>query len=222
MKYAPLATAILLLLCFSANAQTRLPDDGQVKDGVYFNSFFSFSFEYPKDWVVHDDAINQRIQERAKEEAVKSGTSAQMKDAYLLITFSRYPLGQQTGALNPTILVAAERIPPQPGTPNGKDYLTGLREHKQKRGVPSVLNEPVEFRVDGFQFFRDDYSGRINGVVIRQSTFVTMKKGYVLVFSFTGEDEKSVAEMAQMMNKIFPIRTITTVGTPPTPERKPD
>jgi len=51
-----------------------LPDDGQVKNGVYLNLFFSFAFTYPKDWVVHDEAINERIRERAKEEADHGAT----------------------------------------------------------------------------------------------------------------------------------------------------
>jgi hypothetical protein len=67
MKQSPLACAILLLLCFSAHAQTKLPNDGLVKDGVYFNLFFGLSFTYPTGWVVHDEGINERIQERAEE-----------------------------------------------------------------------------------------------------------------------------------------------------------
>jgi hypothetical protein len=74
MKHSPLVSAILLLLCFSAHAQTALPDDGQVKNGVYVNFFFSLGFRYPKDWVVPEEAINERIRKRAKEEAAKSGT----------------------------------------------------------------------------------------------------------------------------------------------------
>src|SRR2546423_1835351 len=91
MKHSPLASAILLLLCFSAQAQTVLPDDGQVKNGMYMNFFFGLGFRYPKDWVVHEEAINERIQKRAKEEAAKSGILSQLKNTYLLFTASRYP-----------------------------------------------------------------------------------------------------------------------------------
>ena len=41
---------------------------------MYLNLFFSFAFTYPKDWVVHDEAINERIRERAKEEADHGAT----------------------------------------------------------------------------------------------------------------------------------------------------
>ncbi len=223
MKHSPLASAILLLLCFSAHAQqTVLPDDGQVKDGVYVSLYFSFAFRYPKDWVAHDEAINERIRERVKEEAAKSGTLSQLKDAYLLFTVSRYPRGTPGIALNPTILVIAENITPVPRNYNGKNYLLSLRPLQMKGGAKPLLNEPVEFRVAGLQFFRDDYSAEVKGVSMRKAFFATVKKGYALAFSFAGEDQKSVDNMAQAMKTILPIGMGGGIGIGPTPERKPD
>ncbi len=174
MKHSPLASAILVLLCFSAHAQTVLPDDGQVKNGVYLNSFFGFGFKYPTDWVVHHEAIDERIRERAKEEA-KSREISPLK-AYLLFTASRYPRGTPGIALNPTVLVIAENIAPVPRDYNAKDYLLELRPLQLKEGAQLLLNEPVEFRVAGLQFFRDDYSAEVKGVSMRKAIFVTVKK----------------------------------------------
>ncbi|MGH9969333.1 MAG: hypothetical protein ACREBG_16250 [Pyrinomonadaceae bacterium] len=221
MKRAPLVSTILLLLCFSAHAQTAFPDDGEVKNGVYYSLFFSFAFRYPTDWVVHDEAINERIRKRAKEEASKSGVLSQQKNTYLLFTVSRYPRGEPI-ALNPTVLVAAEKIAHWPGNPNGKDYLLSLRPLKLKRGAQPLLNEPVEFRVAGLQFFRDDYSGEVNGVYMRGAIFVNVRKGYALVFSFTSQDQKSVEEMAKAMKTILPGGEGGGLGTGSTSERKPN
>ena len=217
MKHFPLAGAILLLLCFSSHAQTALPNDGQVKDRVYYNSFFSFTFTFPKDWVVQEKAINESIQERVKEEAAKSGA---LKNSYLLLTVSRYPRGTPGIAIPPIILVIAENIAPVPRKYNAKDYLLEIRSLKMKKGIRPLLNEPVEFRVGGFQFFRDDYSDEFNGVSMRKAVFVTVKKGYALIFSFAAEDQKSVDEMAQAMKTILPIGS--GIGIGPTPQRKPD
>jgi len=205
---------ILLLLCFSAHAQTVLPDDGEAKNGVYFNSFFSFAFTYPKDWTVHDEVINDRIRKRAREEAAKAGAS----QAYLLFTASRHPRGTPGIAVNPTILVIAENVTPVPKNYTGKDYLLEVRPLKQKEGAQPLLKEPVEFRVGMFQFFRDDYRSDVNGVHTRQAIFVHVTRGYAVAFSFMGEDQKSVDEMAKAMETILP------VGQGPgfTPDRKPD
>lgn len=215
MKRAPLVSTILLLLCFSAQAQTASPDDGEVKGGVYYNSFFSLAFTYPKDWVVHDEAINERIRERAKEEAAKSGTLSEQKNAYLLFTVSRHPRGKPGITLNPTILVIAENVAPVPRNYNGKDFLLEVRPLKLREGLQSVLKEPVEFRVAGLQFFRDDYSGEVNGVHLRQAIFATVIKGYALGFSFSGEDQKSVDEMAKAMTTILPIGSGGGIGPKP-------
>src|SRR5215207_212788 len=192
MKHSPRAGAILLLLCFSAHAQTALPDDGQVINGLYVNVFFSLGFRYPKDWVVSEEAIKERVRKHAKEEAAKSGTSSELNDAYLLFIASRHPRGMPGIALNPTVIVVAENITPAPRNYNGKDYLLEVRPLQAKLGSRPLLNEPVEFRVAGLQFFRDDYSAEVKGVSTRKAFFATVKKGYALVFTFTSEDQKSV------------------------------
>jgi len=212
MKYSTLVLTTLLLLCFSTQAQTQSPDDAFIRDGVYYNRFFGFSFTYPKDWIIPDEALNERLKESANEEAARKGNLAQMKDAYLLLTVSRHPLGTPGIALNPSILVAAEKISHVPGNPNAKDFLLGYRQIKVKQGIPSILSEPVEFRVAELQFFRDDYQGEIRGVSISQSSFVLFKKGYALVITFTAEDRKAVEEMANFMKTI---RTIDRGGNRP-------
>lgn len=221
----PLVIAILLLLCFSAHAQTASPKRGDVKDGVnvrnglYCNLFFAFCFNYPKDWVVHPEEINERIEERAQKEAKSRSESEALKNTHLLLSVTRYPRGGQPGiSLNPAILVFAEKIAHVPGTPNGRDYLLSLREERLKRGLQPLLNEPVQFRVAGLQFFRDDYRHVKNGVHAVQHIFVNVKRGYALIFSFLGEDHKSVGEMAKAMDTILPVGT----GGGCIPARKPN
>ncbi len=203
MKHSLLALTIVLLLCFSAHAQTKSPDNGTIKDGVYYNTYFNFAFTYPKDWVVHEQAINDRIHERALEEAAKTGNLAQQKNTYILLTVTRHPKGTPGITVNSAVFVVAEKVP---GNADGKDYLLSLRQVRQeKKSDQPLLDKPEEFRVAGMQFFRDDYTGMVNGINKRQSIFVHIKKGYAIIFSFTGGDEKSVEEMATTMNSILPV-----------------
>ena len=112
----------------------------------------------------------------------------------------------------------AENVTPVPKNYTGKDYLLEVRPLKQKGGAQPLLKEPVEFRVGMFQIFRDDYRSDVNGVHTRQAIFVHVTRGYAVAFSFMGEDQKSVDEMAKAMETILP------VGQGPgfTPDRKPD
>lgn len=213
------STTFLLLFSAQAQAQATMPDDGEVKDGVYYNSYFNLGFQPPKDWLIHDDALNKRVHERAKKEAADADTLRQLKHTYLLLSVSRYKPGTPGVAINPIIIVAAEQMPR--GNLGAKEYLHSLRVVRTQRGMRALLNEPVEFRVAGLQFLRDDYSDEKDGVSMRQSIFVTIKKGYALIFSFSGADEKNVAEMARTMNTLLPLGRGGNKPLPE-PERKPD
>ena len=70
MKRVPLTIPFILLVCCYANAQSQV-NRGFVKDGVYINPGFGFSLKYPKDWVVHGDATNERIKQLGKEKIAR-------------------------------------------------------------------------------------------------------------------------------------------------------
>lgn len=204
MKRVPLTIFIILLLCFYANAQSAL-DSGTVNDGLYINRGLRFSFKYPKDWVVHGAATNERIRELGKEKIAESGALSRssvetaLQTTYQLLTVFRHPVGTPGITFNPAILVIAEQIAHAPGITNGKDYLLNLRAFLMKAGAQVVLTEPMEHRFAGSQFFRDDYAVVNNEVQVAQAYFVTVTKGYALVFVFTGQDQNSVEEMSKAM-----------------------
>jgi hypothetical protein len=203
MKRVLLTIPIIFLLCFYAHAQSEV-DLGVVHDGVYTNSTFGFTYKYPKDWVVHGEATNQRIRDIGKEKIVETGRSrasveVALKGTYSLLTVFRHPLGTPGITFNPAILVMAENIAYAPGIKNGEDYLLNLRAVLAKAGPQVLLKEPMEYHFAGSQFFRDNYAVEANGVHLVQSHFATIRNGYALVFIFLGEDQTSLDEMAKSM-----------------------
>jgi hypothetical protein len=228
MKRIPLAISIILLLCVYANAQSQV-DRGVVQDGEYSNPGFGFTFKFPKDWVVHGEATNERIRELGKEKVAESGGASKasvdvaMKNTYQLLTIFRHPLGTPGVAFNPAILVIAERVAYAPGITSGKDYLLNVRALLMKAGYQVLLKEPVEYRFAGSEFFRDNYAVDVNGVQMVQAHFVTLRNGYALIFAFMGEDQTSVDEMAKAMETfelIPPVRRgVTTLSSPPQPPK---
>ena len=229
MKRVALTISVILLLCFCANAQSDL-GYGIAQDGVYTNPGFAFTFKYPKDWVVHGEATNERIMELGKEKLAESGTSkatveVAMKNTYQLLTVFRHPVGTPGITFNPAILVMAEKVTHAPGIKNGKDYLLNLRTPLMKAGHQVLLKEPTEYHFAGSQFFRDDYAVDYNGVHLVQTHFATLKNGYALVFIFTGENEKSVEEMTKAMetfDTVLPVRRGVTTVIGSSPQRKPN
>jgi len=229
MKRLPLTISIMLLLCCYANAQSVV-DRGLVHDGMYINPGFGFSYNYPKNWVVHGDATNERLRELGKEKVAESGTSkaaveVALNHTYHLLTVFRQPLGTPGLDFNPAILVIAEKVDYAPGITSGKDYLLNIRALMMKAGAHHVLlNEPMEYQVAGSQFYRDSYAVEINGVQRAEAYFAKVVNGYALVFIFIGEDQKSLDEMTKTMETFVPTppvrRGVTTVlGS--APQRKP-
>ncbi len=219
MKRVALTIPVILLLCSYANAQSEI-DLGGVRDGTYINRSFDFTFTYPKDWVVHGEATNERIRELGKEKIAESGGPSKasvevaMKHTYYLLTVFRHPIGTPGITFNPAILVMAEKVSHAPGIRNGKDYLLNVRVGLTRAGQQVLLKEPMEYRFAGLQFFRDNYAVETNGVHINQSHFVTLKNGYALVFIFLGPDEASLDEMTKAMDTlaVSPVRRgVTTV-----------
>jgi len=232
MKRTPLATSlVLLLICFSANAQSGV-DLGIVEDGTYANPHFEFKFTYPKGWTVHGKETDERMRELGKEMAANAaGTSKEqlevaLKSTYTLLTVFRHPVGTPGITSNPAVLVIAEKVAHAPGIKNGKDYLLNVRELMRRTGAQVMPNEPKEFNFAGRQFFRDDYGVEINGVKITQAYFAQVMKGYALVFIFMGPDQKTVDEITKSMDTLEvtpPIRrgTVTTIQGEPAPKPKP-
>ena len=224
MKRIPFTISIILLLCFYASAQSQF-NRGFVQDGKYYNSGLGFTYTYPKDWTVHGDATVERIKEIGKEKVVESGalsrasTEATLNNSYFLLTVFRHPVGTPGIAANPGLLVLAERVDHAPGITNGKDYLLNVRTLLKRAGSPVPSEDPTEHRYGTWQFFRDDYTVEANGISMLQTYFVTLTKGYAVVFVFTSPDQKSLDEMVKSMETLAPAPPVRVlVDTPPKPK----
>ena len=226
MKRSALITSIILLVCFCANAQSQV-GRGSVQAGVYSNPDLGFSYKYPKDWVVHGDATNERIKEAGQEKLAEAGAASgtavkvALAHTYFLLTVFRQPVGTPGITVNPAIMVLAENVEHAPGIKTGKDYLLNIRAVLQKTTTQFLIEEPKEYTFAGRQFFRDDSANVINGVRVVHSNFATITNGYALVFMFLGESEQAVEEMAKSMETFAltpPVRTGVTIPPPAKPK----
>src|SRR6266550_1116030 len=97
-------TALALLLPFWAQdnpgtrhtvSASRNPDSGQIKNGVYHNQFFSFSYRLPFGWVDRTKEVRE--------------PDDQPKSLVLLAIFERPP--EATGnTINSAVVIAAEKL----------------------------------------------------------------------------------------------------------------
>ena len=205
MRRCVLTFFALFLFCFVANGQTSTPDDGSVKDGVYSNTFFGFSYAYPKDWVVHGEATKAHIkelgQERVKETKALPDAVAEVALArtYQLLTVFRYQLGTPSLKDNALVQVVAEDVRHAPAIINGRVYLLNVRDVMIKMGAQPLQAEPVEVVFSSQKFFRLDFDQPVNGRPIHTAMLAIVSKGYGLAFIFTAVDQKDVDEMVKTM-----------------------
>jgi len=212
----------VLLLCVVASAQSLTPDSGSVNNGVYSNTYFGFSYTYPKDWVVHGDATNQRIielgRERATDTKALSEPSANVliKHVHQLLTVFQYALGTPGVSNNAAVQIIAEDVRHAPAITDGRVYLLNMQELLTKMGCQMVQKEPAEMIVSGRQFFRQDFRTPVKDIYVQQVMIVYVTKGYALSFGFTVGPDQNIEDLVRTMDSFK-----FNVALPHSPRRTP-
>ena len=153
--------------------------EGTLKDGIYRNPYFGFSYKVPYGWV-----------DRASD--MSDGTGAG-KAMVLLSTFERPPEATGEG-VNSAVVIAAESVASYPGLKTAADYFGPLTELTTSKGF-KVVNEPHDFSLDAKQLVRGDFSKELGSHEMQQSSLVVLAKGYVISFTFIAGNEDEVEEL---------------------------
>src|SRR5919198_6102607 len=126
---------ILLLTCSLASQDAKTPpspDDGDVSNNVYKNAFFGLTYEFPKDWVPHNDATKRRIQELGRNKMDPKGNNPNLdvseKHSFNLLTVFDHPLGTPGITNYRGIILMAEDVSFAPGIKNGKDFVVNMAQ----------------------------------------------------------------------------------------------
>jgi len=181
-------TAVALLLPSSAQdspgarntarASTN-PDNGQIKNGIYYNPFFGFSYKLPFGWV-----------DRTKE---MREPDDQPKSLVLLSIFERPP--EATGStINSAVVIAAEKLSSFSGVKTAADYFGSIKELAEAKGFKAT-NEPYADSIDTKQLVRGDFSKPRGAVAMYQTSLATIEKGYALSFTFIGGSQDEIEEI---------------------------
>jgi len=168
----------------AATIQATPLDLGAVANGIYRNSFFAFTVKLPFGWVDRTDVMRQDSSSAAKADAGKS--------MVLLATFERPP--EAAGStVNAAVVIAAESASSYPGLKQPAQYFGPIEELTKSNGF-TAINEPYQFPVDGMPIVRQDFSKKLSGATMYQSSLVMLRKGYIVSFTFIGGSEDEVTE----------------------------
>jgi len=163
-----------------SSSRTANLDPGSIRDNVYRNSAFGFSYKIPYGWVDR----TQQMTEDASDPA---------QSRLLLAVFERPPEAS-ADSINAAIVITAESVAAYPGIKHAENYFGALTEVATKQGF-KVDNEPYEFQVGTKRLVRGDFNKEGNKAAAYQSSLVVLDKGYVLSLTFLAATSDDVDEL---------------------------
>jgi len=164
----------------AAKAKTSVPDPGAIRNGMYHNSSFGFSYKLPFGWV-------DRTADLQDDSAQAAGARV------LLAVFERPP--QAAGdAINSAVVIAAEPLFSGMKTP--VEYFESLAALTTAQGFQAT-QDPQEISVGAAKLVRGDFSKARGTLTMRQTSLVRVEKGYAMSFTFIAGSEDEVNELIE-------------------------
>lgn len=168
-----------------ARAKSSQPDSGAISNGVYHNSGFGFSYKLPYGWV-------DRTADMQDDSAEAS------KSRVLLAIFERPPEAKDD-SVNSAVVIAAEPLANYPGVKTAAEYLESLSALTTAKGFQTA-EEPREFSVGTTKMVRGDFSKSRGTTTVRQTSLVTLARGYAISFTFIGGSEDEGNELIERLS----------------------
>jgi hypothetical protein len=172
-----------------AHAKSPNPEAGAIRDGLYHNPSFGFTYKLPFGWV-------DRTREMQDDSPDASNDPA--KSMLLLAIFERPP--EATGdTVNSAVVIAAERLSNYSGLKTAADYFGLLTELATAKGFQAV-EAPHQYSLGATQLVRGDFSKSRGTLTMRQTSLVILEKGYEVSFTFIGGSEDEVNELIEKLS----------------------
>ncbi|HXM13035.1 MAG TPA: TonB family protein [Terriglobales bacterium] len=184
------------------------PDEGFVSGDVYSNTFFGFSYQFPKGWTVLD-ARKSEFLLRMGGSVVANGdpilldaSEAAARNAYPLLLVAK----ETTKEIKPTVTLIQIQALDRKFTPevkSGEEFARRGADLLRARSLALSINgAPEKFSIEGKQFWKLKMDFSMNNVVSHAVEVVTIEKGYVLLFVFTSPDASKLDNLVGTMQSL--------------------
>jgi hypothetical protein len=160
-------------------------DPGSLRDGIYRNPAFGFSYKLPITWVDRTEDMQQ-------------DSSSSPESRVLFAAFSRPP--EAAGeSINSAVIIAAEKASNYPGLKRAADYFEPLTAATTSKGF-SVVNQPYELPVGTKLLVRSDFSREAGPQKMYQSSLAMLQKGYVVSFTIVASTEDEANSLIENLS----------------------
>ncbi len=176
---------------------------GEVKNTTYTNSFFNFSFDFPKDWYRLDDAEIKAVKNAGldalkteREKTNKAFEEATQKEV-VIIALAQGDLGSGKGAnIGVGVLKQPNRqVPAEQVIVLTRDFL--LTNPKIK-----LIEDVRTFNLNGTRFSTMTLETNVNNLIFNQKLFTTMRKGYSVTFVLTYRDSEELKALENIFESL--------------------
>src|SRR5229473_4482835 len=176
-----------------AHAKSPNPEAGAIRDGLYHNPSFGFSYKLPYGWV---DRTSEMQDDSPNASNAAAGAAAR---SMLLLTIFERPPEASGDAVNSAVVIAAEPLSNYSGLKTAADYFGPLTELATAKGFQAV-EAPHQYSLGATQLVRGDFSKSRGTLTMRQTSLVIQEKGYEVSFTFIGGSEDEVNELIEKLS----------------------
>jgi len=185
------------------------PDDCFFSDNVYTNTFFGFSYEFPKDWIVLNAGAGEAVS-RLGVSILANGdptmpdiAEAFARNAYQLLFVTKQTAKDISTNVSSIHISAFDQKLSEVNLKSAEDFLKSMTAVSMNRGFPiSVVSPPEQSVIDGRTFSSVKLNSTANGAVAHTVEVVTIEKGYVLLFVLTSSDASKLGELVHTMQSL--------------------
>lgn len=203
-KLAPSIAMAVLVLPISAAAQNAksasIPDCGSLAGQVLRCAKFGFAYKVPFGWVDRTAEMRQEAPSESTSQPAEGGGSSEQllkpgasAGRLLLAVFERPPEVGGAG-FDPAVIIMVERAADYPNVKTAADYFGPLADIAEQRGL-KMEDGPYAFSVGTKRLVRGDFSGGSEKAPVRQSSLVTLEKGYIVSFTFLRGSEDEIDDL---------------------------
>ncbi len=166
------------------------PDSGSLKEGVYRNEYFAFSYRVPKHLRVDTAYLKQRVEQQ---------TRGQLQTQTYTLLYGR----EETilPKVIDTVIVMADEAAYYGGLKDGNAYLRKWTQFYTQVGY-EVLKESTETLFGGKRFFRADYKKPAFLFPFYVTAVFTVWREYALGFIFTAGSRERVEKLVASLETL--------------------
>jgi hypothetical protein len=163
-----------------ARTKSSVTTAGAIRDGIYHNPAFAFTYKLPFGWV-------DRTQDMQPD--VNDPSSGQV-----LLAFFEHPPEVTAATTNSAIVVATEPVSEYHGLKTAADYFGPLDEVTTAKGF-QAQGDPYEFPVGSKRLVRGDFSKQKGALTMLQTSLVTLEKGQIVSFTFIASSDDEMNDL---------------------------